>query len=261
MIKSFSRLIGLLKLVFILIPDDDGVVVVMEKKMTQFAKKIAPPCLSIDSRLTECGFWRCKSYNERHGNNNAWCWDFHWQIELKRQHYSLQSTSAPLIDRSIEQATGSEEPLLVIRTTTWCLPSSLRVQCQYISTPALNDQEAVMHLLRSRRRLSSHELLANDARKQLYEKEKEVQDLKLESMGLKHELKDANEQCILLFNEVQKACKVSFTLQADLKSKTLMLSEKHKIETDQNTAQKSSCSSFTTGARYKTQIQERDSTI
>lgn len=36
-------------------------------------------------------------------------------------------------------------------------------------------------------------------------------------MGLKVALKDANDQCILLFNEVQKAWKVSFTLQADLK--------------------------------------------
>ncbi|URE38463.1 KISc [Musa troglodytarum] len=61
--------------------------------------------------------------------------------------------------------------------------------------------------------------VANDSRKELYEKEKEVLDLRNEVMGLKVALKDANDQCILLFNEVQKAWKVSFTLQADLKAR------------------------------------------
>ncbi|KAI3862879.1 hypothetical protein MKW92_021464 [Papaver armeniacum] len=104
--------------------------------------------------------------------------------------------------------------------------------------------------------------VANDARKQLYEKEKEVQDLKLESLGLKHELKDANEQCILLFNEVQKAWKVSFTLQADLKSENLMLSEKHKIEKDQNAQLKNQVAHLLQLEQdQKIQMQERDSTI
>lgn len=58
---------------------------------------------------------------------------------------------------------------------------------------------------------------ANDSRKELYNKEKELLDLTNEVRGLKVALKDANDQCILLFNEVQKAWKVSFTLQADLK--------------------------------------------
>lgn len=58
---------------------------------------------------------------------------------------------------------------------------------------------------------------ANDARKELLEKEKDVGDLKLENMGLKQDLKHANDQCVLLFNEVQKAWKVSSTLQSDLK--------------------------------------------
>lgn len=60
-------------------------------------------------------------------------------------------------------------------------------------------------------------LQANDARKELYEKEKEIQDLKQEVLELTQALKDANDQCVLLFNEVQKAWKVSFTLQSDLK--------------------------------------------
>nr|GEV41083.1 kinesin-like protein KIN-14B [Tanacetum cinerariifolium] len=37
-----------------------------------------------------------------------------------------------------------------------------------------------------------------------------------------------------LFNEVQKAWKVSLTLQSDLKAENIMLAEKHKIEEDQN---------------------------
>lgn len=51
----------------------------------------------------------------------------------------------------------------------------------------------------------------------MYEKEKELQDVKQEVLGLKQALKDANDQCVLLFNEVQKAWKVSYTLQSDLK--------------------------------------------
>lgn len=58
---------------------------------------------------------------------------------------------------------------------------------------------------------------ANDARKELYEKEKEIHDLKQEILSTKQALKEANDQCSLLFNEVQKAWKVSYTLQSDLK--------------------------------------------
>jgi len=51
----------------------------------------------------------------------------------------------------------------------------------------------------------------------LHDKEKEVLDLRQEVLGLKHSLKEANDQCTLLFNKVQKAWRVSSTLQADLK--------------------------------------------
>jgi hypothetical protein len=60
-------------------------------------------------------------------------------------------------------------------------------------------------------------LQANDSRKELHDKEKEVLELRQEVIGLKHSLKEANDQCTLLFNEVQKAWRVSSTLQADLK--------------------------------------------
>ncbi|CAL0311857.1 unnamed protein product [Lupinus luteus] len=76
--------------------------------------------------------------------------------------------------------------------------------------------------------------IANDARKELYEKENEIQYLKKEGLGLKQALKDANDQCVLLFNEVQKAWKVSSALQTDLKAKIGIL------ETQRNEALRSS---------------------
>ncbi|XP_031397249.1 kinesin-like protein KIN-14B isoform X1 [Punica granatum] len=104
--------------------------------------------------------------------------------------------------------------------------------------------------------------IANDARKELYEKEKEMQDLKQEVVGLKQALKDANDQCVLLFNEVQKAWKVSYTLQSDLKSENLMLSDKHSIEKEQNVQLKNQVTQMLqVEQEQKMQLQQRDSTI
>ncbi|GMH24678.1 hypothetical protein Nepgr_026521 [Nepenthes gracilis] len=104
--------------------------------------------------------------------------------------------------------------------------------------------------------------IANDARQELYEKEKEIHDLKQEVMGLQQALKDANDQCALLFNEVQKAWKVSFTLQSDLKSENLMLSDKHKIEKDQNSQLRTQVAQLLqVEQEQKLQIQQHNSTI
>ncbi|CAL9148649.1 unnamed protein product [Musa hybrid cultivar] len=104
--------------------------------------------------------------------------------------------------------------------------------------------------------------VANDSRKELYEKEKEVLGLKNEVMGLKVALKDANDQCILLFNEVQKAWKVSFTLQADLKAENIMLAEKQKVEKDQNTQLRNQIAHLLQlEQEQKMQIHERDVAI
>ncbi|XP_062233292.1 kinesin-like protein KIN-14L [Phragmites australis] len=104
--------------------------------------------------------------------------------------------------------------------------------------------------------------VANDSRKELHDKEKEVLDLQQETMGLKHSLKEANGQCTLLFNEVQKAWRVSSTLQADLKSENLMLSEKHKIEKEQNNQLRDQISHLLkVEQEQKLKIQERDLTI
>ncbi|KAK9096692.1 hypothetical protein Sjap_022189 [Stephania japonica] len=76
--------------------------------------------------------------------------------------------------------------------------------------------------------------IANDARKEVSEKGKEIHDLKQEALELRKAFKESNDQCVLLFNEVQKAWKVSLTLQSDLKSENIELMEKYRIEKDQN---------------------------
>ncbi|KAK8455053.1 hypothetical protein SEVIR_4G075700v4 [Setaria viridis] len=104
--------------------------------------------------------------------------------------------------------------------------------------------------------------VANDSRKELHDKEKEVLDLRQEVLGLKHSLKEANDQCMLLFNEVQKAWRVSSTLQADLKSENLMLAEKHKIEKEQNNELRDQISHLLkVEQEQKLKLQERDLTI
>ncbi|XP_077213519.1 kinesin-like protein KIN-14B isoform X2 [Tasmannia lanceolata] len=104
--------------------------------------------------------------------------------------------------------------------------------------------------------------VANDSRKELYEKEKQINDLKQEVLGLKQALKDANDQCILLFNEVQKAWKVSLTLQADLKSENIMLADKQKLEKEQNAQLRNQVAHLLQLEQdQKLQIQERDLTI
>ncbi|CAK9158054.1 unnamed protein product [Ilex paraguariensis] len=104
--------------------------------------------------------------------------------------------------------------------------------------------------------------VANDARKELYEKEKETNDLKQDIIGLKQALKNANDQCVLLYNEVQKAWKVSFMLQSDLKSENSLLSDKHKIEKDQNAQLRNQVAQLLQLEQDQNlQIQQRDSTI
>ncbi|CAA6659485.1 unnamed protein product [Spirodela intermedia] len=104
--------------------------------------------------------------------------------------------------------------------------------------------------------------MANDSRKQLYEKEKEVTDLTQELLSLKLALKEANDQCSLLFNEVQKAWKVSFTLQADLKTENTLLSDRERIEKEQNAQLRNQVAQLLQSEQdQKMQIRERDMAI
>ncbi|KAL1196407.1 Kinesin-like protein KIN-14B [Cardamine amara subsp. amara] len=103
---------------------------------------------------------------------------------------------------------------------------------------------------------------ANDARKEVLEKERETQRLKQEVTGLKQSLKEANDQCVLLYNEVQRAWRVSFTLQSDLKSENTMVSDKHKIEKEQNSQLRNQIAQLLQSEQEKElQVQQQDSTI
>ncbi|KAJ1399539.1 P-loop containing nucleoside triphosphate hydrolase [Sesbania bispinosa] len=104
--------------------------------------------------------------------------------------------------------------------------------------------------------------VANDARKELYEKEKEIRDLKQEGLGLKQALNEANDQCVLLFNEVQKAWKVSSALQTDLKSEHILLADNYKIEKEQNSQLRDQVSQLLQLEQEQNlKIQQRDSII
>ncbi|XP_018486148.2 kinesin-like protein KIN-14B [Raphanus sativus] len=104
--------------------------------------------------------------------------------------------------------------------------------------------------------------LANDARKEVLEKERETQRLRLEVTGLKQALKEANDQCVLLYNEVQRAWRVSFTLQSDLKSETTMVADKHNVEKEQNSQLRDQISQLLQSEQeQKLQVQQQDSTI
>lgn len=104
--------------------------------------------------------------------------------------------------------------------------------------------------------------IATDARKELYDKEKEIIDLRQEVINLQQALKEANDQCVLLFNELQRAWKVSFTSQSNLKSENIVLADKHKIEKDQNAQLRNQVARLLQVEQENNlQIQERDSTI
>ncbi|RZC28130.1 kinesin-like protein KIN-14B isoform X1 [Glycine soja] len=104
--------------------------------------------------------------------------------------------------------------------------------------------------------------VANDARKELYEKEKEIQYLKQDGLRLKQALKDANDQCALLFNEVQKAWKVSSALQTDLKSEHILLADNYKVEKEQNAQLRNQVAHMLQLEQEQNLlIQQRDSTI
>ncbi|KAM7277209.1 hypothetical protein ACFE04_019075 [Oxalis oulophora] len=104
--------------------------------------------------------------------------------------------------------------------------------------------------------------VANDTRKELYEKENDIQDLKQEVLRLKQVLEEANDQCVLLYNEVQRAWKVSSTLKSDLKSENLMLADKVKIEQEQNVQLRNQVAQLLQSEQENNiQLQQRDSSI
>ncbi|KAI5063542.1 hypothetical protein GOP47_0022089 [Adiantum capillus-veneris] len=99
--------------------------------------------------------------------------------------------------------------------------------------------------------------MANEARKELYQKEKELNEAQQQLIELKKSLSEADDQSLLLFNEVQKAWKVAFTLQADHKSQTAALAEKERMAREQNIQLKGQVSQLMKSEQdQKTQQQE-----
>ncbi|RXH74075.1 hypothetical protein DVH24_021255 [Malus domestica] len=153
---------------------------------------------------------------------------------------------------------GSSKTLMIVNVVPNSLNLSETLSSLNFSSRARN---AVLSL-GNRDTIKKWRDIANDARKELYEKEKESQDLKQEILGLKNILKDANDQCVLLFNEVQKAWKVSYMLQLDLKSENIMLADKQKIEKEQNAQLRNQVAQLLQLEQdQKVQIEQRDSTI
>lgn len=110
--------------------------------------------------------------------------------------------------------------------------------------------------------------MASEARKELYEKEKEATEALGEVMQLKRALKESDDQCLLLFGEVQKAWKLASSLQADLTShesyinklqlENDRLSEQSIRDKEQYTNVLTQLTTFTTREeQYQSQIKER----
>lgn len=153
---------------------------------------------------------------------------------------------------------GSSKTLMIVNVC----PNALNLSETLLSLNFASRARNAVLSLGNRDTIKKWRDTANDARKELYEKEKESQDLKQEVLGLKHALKEANDQCVLLFNEVQKAWKVSYTLQSDLKSENIMLADKQKIEREQNAQLRNQVAQLLQVEQdQKIQIEQQDSTI
>ncbi|CAL5051838.1 unnamed protein product [Urochloa decumbens] len=178
---------------------------------------------------------------------------------------SLSAKKEPLlsgnsrITQILADSLGSNSKILLIAHVS---PSASNLS-RTLSTLSFSTRARSAELsLGNRDTIKKWKDVANDSRKELHDKEKEVLDLRQEVLGLKHSLKEANDQCTLLFNEVQKAWRVSSTLQADLKSENLMLAEKHKIEKEQNNQLRDQISHLLkVEQEQKLKLQERDLTI
>ncbi|KAL1209028.1 Kinesin-like protein KIN-14A [Cardamine amara subsp. amara] len=153
---------------------------------------------------------------------------------------------------------GSSKTLMIVNICPSVQNLSETVSCLNYAARARNTVPS----LGNRDTIKKWRDVASDARKELLEKERENQNLKQEVVGLKQALKDANDQCVLLYSEVQRAWKVSFTLQSDLKSENTMLVEKHRLEKDQNSQLRNQIAQLLQlDQEQKLQMQQQDSTI
>nr|VDC78580.1 unnamed protein product [Brassica rapa] len=153
---------------------------------------------------------------------------------------------------------GSSKTLMIVNICPSAENLSETISCLNYAARARNTVPS----LGNRDTIKKWRDVASDARKELLEKERENQNLKQEVLGLKQSLKDANDQCVLLYSEVQRAWKVSFTLQSDLKSENTMLVEKHRLEKEQNSQLRNQIAQLLQlDQEQKLQMQQQDSTI
>uniref|UniRef100_A0A1J3IRP6 Kinesin-like protein KCA2 n=1 Tax=Noccaea caerulescens TaxID=107243 RepID=A0A1J3IRP6_NOCCA len=153
---------------------------------------------------------------------------------------------------------GSSKTLMIVNISPSARNLSEIMSCLSYAARARNTVPS----LGNRDTIKKWRDLANDARKEVLEKERETQRLKQEVTGLKQALKEANDQCVLLYNEVQRAWRVSFTLQSDLKSENSMVADKHKIEKEQNSQLRIQIAQLSQlEQEQKLQAQQQDSTI
>ncbi|KAG0578552.1 hypothetical protein M758_4G028600 [Ceratodon purpureus] len=110
--------------------------------------------------------------------------------------------------------------------------------------------------------------MASEARRELYEKEKEATEAQGEVMQLKRALKEADDQCLLLFGEVQKAWKLASSLQTDLTShetyidslqaENERLNDQISRDHDQHASVKAQLTQFTAREeQYESQLKDR----
>jgi hypothetical protein len=142
---------------------------------------------------------------------------------MKLRYYIISKLAPPvlvLLDIPPLGAGSSSKTLLIVHVSPSASNLSRTLSTLSFSARAKNAELS----LGNRDTIKKWKDVANDSRKELHDKEKEVLDLRQEVLGLKLSLKEANDQCTLLFNEVQKAWRVSSTLQADLKVALFSLS-------------------------------------
>ncbi|OEL26238.1 Kinesin-like protein KCA2 [Dichanthelium oligosanthes] len=193
------------------------------------------------------------------------CFDAFLLLTLKFLFDELEAIHSNNGKEQNEMLRSSSKILLIVHVSPSASNLSRTLSTLSFSARARNAELS----LGNRDTIKKWKDVANDSRKELHDKEKEVLGLRQEVLGLKHSLKEANDQCTLLFNEVQKAWRVSSTLQADLKlshywlqSENLMLAEKHKIEKEQNNQLRDQISHLLkVEQEQKLKMQERDLTI
>ncbi|CAN6805696.1 unnamed protein product [Brassica oleracea] len=153
---------------------------------------------------------------------------------------------------------GSSKTLMIVNICPSAENLSETISCLNYAARARNTVPS----LGNRDTIKKWRDVASDARKELLDKERENQNLKQEVLGLKQSLKDSNDQCVLLYSEVQRAWKVSFTLQSDLKSENTMLVEKHRLEKEQNSQLRNQIAQLLQlDQEQKLQLQQQDSSI